>query len=196
MGCSHRDKSEKLPLSVGLLTYKGQYLTFNYPSSAKLALVSTTESVLLGPSISNHPDQEWGLPTSNVSSNVMVGESRRAYQVFIYIHDNPMKLKAESWARSHIIQEWKQTQGGPTILPISHDGHILEDFVGRVTVGKAKGFMVETYGYDTHTRSLYFARDNVVIELRFLFYSLETDPLAILQKDIYALILGTMAFVK
>jgi len=187
-GCGKGAPVKTAPFSVGLKQYQGQYLQFSYPSSAKLQLVSNKESFLLGPQIV--PVQ-----SADATSNVHQGESKYAYQIHIIVHDNPMKLAADVWAKDFITREWKHTQGGPDIYPITQDGHIMEDFVSYVQVGDEKAFMVDVFGFDYNTRSLYFSKDNIVIEMIFTLYPLETDPTAVLQKDIYALILGSLRFV-
>ena len=204
IGCG-RKKVVEHPMSVGLLRYKGQFVTFQYPSSAKLTVISAKESYLLGPLVPIPARPEAGpstlrgpkVPTRSVSSeNAQQGDYRHAYQIHIEVHDNPLGLTAEQWAREHIIEEWKRIQGGPSIYPVSQDGHIMEDYVSLVRVGNETAFMMDAYGYAENTRSLYFAKSNVIIEMSFVLYPLETEPLALMQKDIYALILGTLSFVK
>jgi hypothetical protein len=191
-GCFGKNPPKESPFSVGLRTYKGQYLTFKYPSSATMQVISNKESYVLGPQVSIVPTS----PISSPSENRKQGDFKYAYQMHIEVHDNPMKLTADVWARDHIIHEWKRTQGGPSIYPVSQDGHILEDYVSMVYVGKEKAFMVDLYGYDYNTRSLFLTKDNVIIELSFMIFPQDKEPLAVVQKDIYALILGTMEFIK
>lgn len=190
--CHKSKKIESSAFSVGLIHYKGQFVTFQYPSSAQLKIVSAKESYLLGPIVAAHPPS----PTHNTTStrNSQQPDSKYTYQIHIQVHDNPMHLRTDDWVQDHLTSEWKQTQGGPSILPITHDGHLMEDFVSHVRVGKAVAMMIDTFGSDYNTRSLYFAKDNVVIEISFLLYPSETEPLALMQKDIYALILGTLDF--
>ncbi len=191
-GCFGKKPIKDSPFSVGLRTYKGQFITFTYPSSATMQVISNKESYLLGPQVAIVPTS----PVASPSGNRQQGDYKYAYQIHIEVHDNPMKLSPDVWARDHIIHEWKRTQGGPSIYPVTQDGHILEDYVSMVHVGKEKAFMVDSYGYDYNTRSLFLTKDKVVIELSFMIFPQDKEALALVQKDIYALILGTMEFVQ
>ena len=186
-GCK-RSKPLESPLSVGLKTYKGEYVTYQYPSSATLKVVSPRESVLIGPAIGIRA------VSGNVSANVQ-GDSQYSYQIHIQIYDNPMKLTADVWAKDHIINEWKRTRDGITIYPVTPEGRLIEDNARFVQMGKEKAYMVDMFGFDRVIKALYLATDKVVIELSFPLFPVETEPLALVQRDIYALILGTMQVV-
>ena len=188
--CHGKKKVEPYAFSVGLNRYKGQFVTFQYPSSAQLKLISPKESYLLGPIIPAHAPS----PTNNATTteNPTLENSKYAYQIHIQVHDNPMHLRTDDWLQDYLINEWKQTQGGPNILPVTHDGHLMTDFINTVQVGKARALMVDIFGSDYNTRSLFFAKDSVVIEMSFVLYPQDSEPLSLLQKDIYALILGTL----
>ncbi len=200
-GCGHKKKETNLQ-SVGLQQYKGHFITFSYPTSAKLVVLNQRESYLVGPSVTLHTTSNEPLPstpplTSTPSAvNLQEGDARPAYQIHIQIHDNPLKLTAEEWARGYIVEEWKRVQGGPSIYPVSQDGHILEDFVSHVRIGTQTAFMVDFYGYSDNTRSLFIARKDAIIELSFTLYPIETEPLSLMQKDLYAMILATISVKK
>jgi hypothetical protein len=223
-GCS-RQKPVSPVLSVGLKEYKGQYITFQYPSSGQLYVVSPEESYILGPRIPLYPlatpnrSSRIPTPTATVSKNseptlneedpppplpaplppIQIhpqGESKYAYQIHIQLFENLMKLSTEAWARAHIIHEWKRTRGGLSIYPVTEDGHIIESQVSHVQIGKLSAFMMDTYGFDDQTRTLFISKDKIIIAFSFTLYSGEVDPFASLQKDIYALILGTLKWSK
>ncbi len=184
-GCKSRSLAG--PLSVGLKAYRGEYVTYQYPSSAHLKVVSPRESVLLGPSI--------GVVGSEKDPSVQ-GESQYAYQMHIQIYDNPMQLTPDVWAKDHIINEWKRSRDGIVIYPVTPEGHLIEENAHFVQMGRERAYMVDMFGFDRVVKALYLSKDKVIIEISFVLFPIEKEPLSLLQRDVYALILGTMSFVK
>ena len=188
IGCSDKKPDPPSPLSVGLKTYKGTYLQYQYPSSATLKVMSAYESFLLGPSLDNTA------PSSDASV-IEQGDSHYAYQIHTVIHDNGMRLEPDVWAKNYIINAWKTDRNGTIVYPVTPQGKLISQNARYVQLGRQKGFMVDLFCNDRVIKSVYISRENVIIEMSFSLFPIETDPTAILQSDIYALILGTLSFV-
>jgi hypothetical protein len=74
---------------------------------------------------------------------------------------------------------------------VSEEGDVDEDRVGRSIVAGQPAFWVSYFGFDSSIRAYHLTVDQKVLEVRFRLHPLENQPLATVQEDIYALVLGT-----
>ncbi|MBM4467889.1 MAG: hypothetical protein FJ014_20460 [Chloroflexi bacterium] len=200
-----------LPPALGLQTLDGQGFALHYPANARL---ETYEDYLriLGPEIAIRPaDADWGW-------------WGWAYEMDIWVFDNPDGLSAADWARQHILSQWQEAAGGPFTGPVNDNGQINEDRVAEVSVGGLAAFQADWFGGDSTRRAIYVTDGKRVVSLifnlngtqintekhRFLFYfficanlcasvsyflyPVENNPIARVEEDLYALILSTFRF--
>lgn len=175
------------PFTISLATYKGQGFSFKYPANARVenaAPVSPAidEIPLVGPLVWVRPgDADWFY-------------NGPAYELTIRTYRNPDGLDVESWTRNYILTSWQKArdQGMPWgALPVSENGTIEESRVGSLIVGGQSAFWVNYFAFDSDLLAFYLSSDSRIIELDFYDYPLENQPLATIQQDIYALIIGT-----
>jgi hypothetical protein len=77
---------------------------------------------------------------------------------------------------------------------VSETGEIDERRVQSVDIGGQPAFLVWLYAFDSSTRAYYLSTDHLIIELSFGLYPEANQPLAMVQRDVYALILSTLSF--
>jgi hypothetical protein len=117
-----------------------------------------------------------------------------SYELVIRTYENPDELDAESWARDYILSSWKKAKERNEpwgSLPVSEEGVIEEDRVGSSVVAGQPAFWVNYFAFDSDHPAFYLTGNGLVIELSFCDYPLENQPLAAIQQDVYALIIGT-----
>jgi hypothetical protein len=110
-------------------------------------------------------------------------------------YDNPQNLDAEAWAREYILSRWREAieRKRPWgSLPISEEGKIDERKVENVLVAGQPGFLVWYFGFDSSTPAYCVATDRQIVELSCRLYPVANQPLAMVQRDVYALILDTL----
>jgi hypothetical protein len=76
---------------------------------------------------------------------------------------------------------------------VSETGEIDERRVKSVVVAGEPAFLVWLYAFDSSTGAYYLSSDRQMIELSFGLYPEANQPLAMVQRDVYALILGTLS---
>ncbi|MCK4450233.1 MAG: hypothetical protein KAX26_06545, partial [Anaerolineae bacterium] len=172
--------------SEGLETYNGEGFSLQYPVSAQVESVDDRVHII-GPQVSVKPgDADWFY-------------SGPAYELIVRTYDNPKELDAESWARNYILASWQEAkeQGGPLMgSPVSESGEIIEKRVGRSVVAGYPAFWASFFGGDSCHRTFYLTNKHQVVVLSFDDYPLANQPLAMVQQDVYALIMGTFRFGK
>lgn len=176
------------PLTLSLETYEGQGFSFRYPANARLENVAaispaTTEIHIIGPQVWIKPgDADWFY-------------RGQAYELIIRTYENPDGLDAESWARNYVLASWQEARerGRPCgSFPVSEEGEIDEGKVGSSAVAGEPAFWVSYFAFDSCTSTYYLTSNHQIIELSFDVYPLANQPLALIQRDVYALILDTL----
>lgn len=176
--------------SEGLQTYVGKGFSFRHPANAQVQSVSSDpvardEIHIVGPQVSIKPgDSDW----------VYTGP---AYEMIIATFDNPDGLGAESWARNHILASWQRAkeQGEPIMgPPVSEEGKIIEQQVGRSVVAGESAFWANFLAGDSYRRTFFLSHNHQTVALSFYDYPLENQPLGEVQQGVYALIMGTFSF--
>lgn len=182
------------PFTLSLETYKGQGFSFQYPANARLENVAPTKSAgqvispataeirVIGPQVWIKPgDADWFYRGP-------------AYELIVRTYENPEGLDAESWARNYILTSWQEASERHQpwgSLPVSEKGEIDEDEVGSSIVAGQPAFWVSYFAFDSYISAYYLTSNHRVVELSFRLYPLENQPLAMVQEDMYALVLGT-----
>ena len=121
--------------------------------------------------------------------------SGSSYQLIVRTYPNPKGLDAETWARQYIVAtwQWAMEKKRPWVyLPISEEGEIDEDLVGHRVVAGEPAFWVRYFAFDSVRYAYYVEVHSQIVELSFGLYSLVNEPLAMVNDDVYALILGTL----
>ena len=117
-----------------------------------------------------------------------------AYELIVRTFENPEGLDAESWAREYVLERWEEAkeQNRPTgSLPVTEEGTIREDWVGHCEVAGEPAFWVRYFAFDSTYWAFYLTVEDRVVELSFRAWPLANQPLAVVQQDVYALILDT-----
>ena len=130
-----------------------------------------------------HGDADWG-------------HRGAAYELVVRTYENPDRLDAEAWARAYIQTAWQEAVERKRpwgSLPISEKGEIDERKVETVVVAGQPGFLVWYYTFDSSKPAYYLATDGQIVEFSFRLYPVVNQPLAMVQRDVYALILGTLS---
>jgi hypothetical protein len=182
------------PFALSLETHEGQGFSFQYPANARLENVAptkrawqvispaTAEIHVIGPEVWVKPgDADWSY-------------RGLAYELIVRTCENPEGLDAESWARNYILTSWQEARerGRPWgSLPVSEEGEIDEDKVGSRVVAGQPAFWVSYFSFDSNIYAYYLTGNHQIVELSFYDYPLVNQPLAVVQQDVYALILGT-----
>lgn len=176
--------------SEGTQVYRGQGFSFQYPANAQVEHLTTEPPVLdavrvVGPEVFIKPGAaDWSYRDG-------------AYEITVTIFDNPEGLDAESWARNRILTSWQQAkERGEPIMgpPVSEDGRIREQDVGSTIVAGYPAFWANFMGVDSYRRVFYLSNGHRIATLGFDDYPLANQPLALVQQDIYALIMSTFRF--
>ena len=175
------------PPSEGLRQYVGEGFSLQLPANAWLE-VGPTERVpagatrIVGPQIWIKPgDADWSYRGA-------------AYELEIRTYDNPAGLDVETWARDYILTTWQRAvaQGEPAMgPPVSEDGVIFEDRVGRATVAGQAAFRADFFAGDSYRRTFFLVKGARVVALSFYDYPVGNQPLASVQQDVYELLLST-----
>ena len=179
-----------LPAALSLQTYDGPGFSFQYPSNAQVETVepevaAASELHVTGPVVWVKPgDADWPY-------------NGEAYELIVRTFENPERLDAESWAREYVLERWEEAreENRPTgSLPVTEEGTIREDWVGQYEVAGERAFWVRYFWFDSTYWAFYLTVEDRVVELSFVDYPLPNQPLAVVQVDIYALILDTFQF--
>ncbi len=180
-------KETPFPFAISLKTYEGQRFSFQYPANARVENLRpwppvTSEIHVIGPIVWVRPgDADWSY-------------NGPAYELIIRTYENPEGLDAESWARDYILKRWKEARERNQSwgsLPVTREGVIEEDKVGRCVVAGQPVFWVNYFGFDAEVYAFYLTGNGQIIELIFRDEILENQPLAVIQQDVCALIIGT-----
>jgi hypothetical protein len=111
-------------------------------------------------------------------------------------YENPERLDAEAWGRNYIVTSWQwaREKGRPWVhLPLSEQGQIDEDWVGNVVIAGQPAFRVRYFGFDSVHLAYHLSTGEQIVELSFRLYPVRNQPLAEVQQDVYALVLGTLS---
>jgi hypothetical protein len=184
------------PFTLSLKTFSGQGFSFQYPANARLENVTPSRKAwqvtfpvvdqlyVIGPQVWIKPgDADWSY-------------FGPAYNLTIRTYENHEELDPESWARDYILTAWQEARERNRpwgALPVSEEGEIDEDVVGNRVVAGQPAFWVRYFAFDSVIFAYYLSIHHQVVELSFRLYPLENQPLAVVQQDVYALILGTLS---
>jgi len=180
-----------------LETWHGPGFSIQHPAQAQVKAVppnrqawqraspATAEYRLLGPFTWVKPgDADWS-------------RSGPAYELIVRTYDNPEALDAESWARSYLVHSWQEAQELKRpwgALPVTEGGEIVEGKVGQARMSGQPAFWVSYNAFDSTDLAYYVAGKGEIVELTFNLTILENDPLALVKRDVYALLLSTFRF--
>jgi hypothetical protein len=146
-------------------------------------VLATQEVRVIAPRVwIRHGDADWGWRGP-------------AYELVVRTYENPDGLDAEAWARAYIRASWQEALARKRpwgSLPISETGEIDERNVEHVVVGDRPGFLVWYYSFDSSTPAYYLASDRKIVAFHFRLYPEVNQPLAMVQRDVYALVLDTL----
>jgi len=179
-----------LPAALSLQTYDGPGFSFQYPSNAQVETVepevaAVSELHVTGPVVWVKPgDADWSY-------------NGEAYELIVRTFENPNGLDAESWAREYVLERWEEAreENRPTgSLPVTEEGTIEEDEVGRHELAGQPAFWVRYFAFDSTYWAFYLTVEDRIVQLSFRASPLVNQPLAVVQLDIYALILDTFRF--
>ena len=177
-------------LSVGQLIYKGSGYSFRYPANAYIDTLSTDSSALdeiriRGPQIAVKPGYDtW----------VYEGPS---YELTIKIYENKNNQDAEEFGRNYILTTWQNARQRGDVtgyLPVTENGQVDENLTGKIFVAENLAFWANYFAGDATIRNFFLANERVVILFSFNDYPLANQPLALIQQDIYGMIMGTFLF--
>jgi hypothetical protein len=179
-----------LPAALSLQTYDGPGFSFQYPSNAQVETVepevaALSELHIAGPVVWIKPgDADWSF-------------NGEAYELIVRTFENPEGLDAESWAREYVLERWEEAreQNRPTeSLPVTEEGTIREDWVGQYEVTGEPAFWVRYFWFDSTYWAFYLTVEDRVVEVSFRIWPLANQPLAVMQQDVYALIVDSFRF--
>ncbi|MEA3408380.1 MAG: hypothetical protein U9R48_09935 [Chloroflexota bacterium] len=180
-------KETPLPFAISLQTYDGSGFSFQYPANAQVEAIdpelpAATEIRVNGPVVWIKPgDADWSY-------------NGEAYRLTVRTFENLEGLDAESWTRDYVLKRWKEAKDRdrPTgSLPVTEEGAIQEDKVGHHIVAGQPAFWVRYFSFDSIYWAFYLTVEDRVVELSFRNYPLANQPLAVVEQDIYALIIDT-----
>lgn len=154
--------------SQGLLRYDGDGFSLLVPEGARFldepaAAPATARVRIVGPEVAVRPAEEnWVL-------------SGPAYVLDVATYENNEAVPLREWVEGNAIDP--DALAPPT----------LED----ATVAGEPAVLVTTFGGDSWIRTYYIGRGNRVVGLRFWDVPPANSPIAPVQRDVYALILGS-----
>ncbi len=168
-----------------LSQYHGQGYTLLIPVNAIVSETDASTTLIMGPTIDIRPsDTEF-----QVQGN--------AYQLTITVEDNPQGLTARAFAEQSIEQAYADVvaQGGPTGgLPVTADGHLDMSQAEEVRVAGMSAFVVRYFSFDSYTPVIYLAHGDRIYQFSYQENIIANQPVALVQQDIYALMLATLRF--
>jgi hypothetical protein len=153
--------------SVGVERFVGNGFSLRYPAGARLVepAESPTEQIvrIAGPDIALRPaDADWV-------------QGGAGYMLDVITYENPERLTAQAWVEQHILSV-------ETLSPPK---------VADAVVAGEPAIRVAAFGGDSEIVTYYLARGERVVGLRYSDIPVANSPIAQLQRDIYALVLGS-----
>lgn len=174
-----------LRMRTGLQAYEGDGWWFYYPEQATLEVISPTELTLNGPVVQfRHFEYE----------TMYEGP---AYVLGVAVYDNPERVFPEVWAQEQILADWRAAEaaGGPNPLPVTEDGLSLDPAkVHSLVINHYPAFKVEFFGGDSRVWRVYVGGNDKIVVFTYRETFVQNDPLALVQLDVYALIMNTLEF--
>lgn len=154
--------------SEGSALLHGDGFTLRYPAGAKV-IGSPTEPPALalvriaGPEVAIRPaDADWRVEGA-------------AYLLDVLTYENPNQLPAEQWVNEYILSQ--EMLSPPR--------------TGIAIVAGEPAVRVESFGGDSQIITLFLARGPRVVGLRYADNPVANQPIAAVQKDVYAMVLST-----
>ncbi len=181
---SQAQEGDSSQQSYGLQKYEGDGWLLLYPANATLEEVSETELRILGPEVAIRPaDMDFQV-------------SGPAYWLDVATYDNPTELSPDVWAEQKILEDWQaiQAEGGPNTLPVTEDGQLEASKLQMIQIGQLPAARVEFFGGDAILYHVYTGAGDIMIVFSFRAEIIENNPIALMQQDIYALIMNTLTF--
>jgi hypothetical protein len=118
-----------------------------------------------------------------------------AYRLIIQTYSNPAGLDARAWTREHLLAAWRESQGGPFLGPLLPSGEIDESRAGPAVVAGYPAFWTTSFAFDSNEQAFYLARQDQVVVMKFFEYPVGNQPAALIEQDVYALLMDTFRFV-
>lgn len=174
--------------SEGMQTYRGDGFSLQYPANAQIKNTVTdpdaaSEVHIVGPELCVRPcDADWSY-------------TGPAYELTVQTYPNPGCLDAEAWAREHMLAAWRRAQekGEPLMgSPVSEDGEIDEQEVGRAEIAGYPAFQAIYFAGDSCRRVFFVAHAGQVIALSFYDYPPGNQPMALFQQDMHLSMMSTV----
>lgn len=175
-----------IPRSDGLQPYVGDGWWFLYPVNATLETVSDTEVHVKGPEISIRP------------ADVDFTVSGPAYQISVTVFDNPERVFPEVWAQNKILADWQaaMAEGAPNTFPVTDDGQLDPNKFSAPIVANLPAAQAEFFGGDAAIMHVYVSGGDKIIMFVYRAEVLPNNPLAVMQVDVYNLIMSTLGFME
>ena len=165
--------------------YQGNGYSLLIPTNATVSEPDASTTLILGPAIDIRPgDIDFQVQGS-------------AYTLTITIEDNPQNRSAADFAAHSVEQAYADVvaQGGPTGgLPVTAGGSLDLSATTETTVGGETAVVVRYFSFDSYTPVIFIAHGGRVYEFSYQENIVENQPIALVQQDIYALMLATVQF--
>lgn len=165
--------------------YEAENFSIYLPPNATVEETENGISLIVGPEVSIRPaEQDFTV-------------SGAAYRLAIYTFENPDELSSEAWATEQIVNEWERAreEGSPTgNFPITEEGELNQEDVQRLTVDGLDALRVDFFGGDSTIVNIYVSNADQITVFSYIETIIENDPLALVQQDIYALLLHSVSF--
>lgn len=165
--------------------YQGQGYSLLLPTNATVSETDASTTLIMGPTIDIRP------------ADVDFQVQGNAYQLTISVEDNPQSLTAEAFAAASIEKAFADVvgQGGPSGgLPVTSDGKLDRSQTAETKLAGQSAFVVRYFSFDSYTPVIYVANGDKVYEFSYQENIIANQPIALVQQDIYALMLATLKF--
>jgi hypothetical protein len=165
--------------------YQGEGFSLFVPPNATVEINEDGTTTITGPELSIRPtDQDFSVEGA-------------AYQLTISTYENAEGLTSEEWATAQIFSDWQNAQAsGQTTgsWPVTEQGQLNEEDIARLTVGGLDALQVDFFGGDSTIISIYVAHETHVLVFNYVENIVQNNPMALVQQDIYALMLDSLMF--
>jgi hypothetical protein len=172
--------SQTPPRRDNMQLYEGDGWWFFYPMNATLEQAGENTLKILGPDIRFR------------AADYDVTFQGPAYEMQVWVYDNPERVFPEVFAQEQIIAEWQELrQGGPNPLPVLEDGVTLDpEKVSSPIIANLPAFKAQFFGGDSYVYRVYIGTDPMVV-FNYVEQIPENHPLALMQTDIYDMIINS-----
>ncbi len=165
--------------------YRGPGYSLLIPTNATISETDASTTLIMGPTIDIRPSDT----DFQVQGN--------AYQLTVTVEDNPQALTAAEFATQSIEKAYADVvaQGGPSGgLPVTSDGKLDVSQTAETKLAGQPGFVVRYFSFDSYTPVIYVAHGDKIYEFSYQENIVANQPIALVQQDVYALMLATLQF--